>query len=78
MITLKGEGGHRYAVIIRPKTTLTTSCVDDVPKEVQVLLNKYQDIVVDEILNALPPMRDVSHHIDLILGVPCPVRLPMR
>jgi hypothetical protein len=42
--------------------------MDDFPKEVQELLNNFADIVVDELPNSLPPIKSISHHIDLILG----------
>jgi hypothetical protein len=46
--------------------------VDDLPKEVQELLEEFTNIVVDEIRHSLPPIRSVSHHIDLIPGASFP------
>jgi hypothetical protein len=46
--------------------------VDDLPKEVQELLEEFVDIVVDELPRSLPPIRSVSHHIDLIPGASLP------
>lgn len=65
---MKEEGGQGYVIIIRPKYIMTVAKLEDVPKEVQTLLNKYQDIVVDELPSSLSPIRDVSHHIDFIQG----------
>ena len=31
-------------------------------------MNDFADIIVDEFPNALPPIRSISHHIDLIPG----------
>jgi hypothetical protein len=42
--------------------------MDDLPKEVQELLDNFVDIVVDELPNAFPPIRSSNHHIELILG----------
>ena len=36
--------------------------------EVSGLLNKFQDIVSDNVPEGLPPMRRISHQIDLISG----------
>ena len=38
------------------------------PKEVKGLLEKYHGIVADSTPTSLPPKREVSHYIDLILG----------
>jgi hypothetical protein len=36
--------------------------------EVQELLDAFVDIVVNELPHTLPPIRSISHHVDLILG----------
>jgi hypothetical protein len=51
---------------------LTSTRVDDLPEEIQELLKEFTDIVVDELPRSLPPMRSVSHHIDLIPGASLP------
>jgi hypothetical protein len=40
--------------------------IDDLPEEIQELLEKFDDIVVDELPCSLPPIKSISHHIDLI------------
>jgi len=45
---------------------LTSKNLDDLPEEIKTLLNDFADIIVDELPNALPPIRSISHHIDLI------------
>ena len=45
---------------------LTSTRVDDLPEEVQELLEEFTDIVVDELPRSLPLIISVSHHIDLI------------
>eukprot|EP00253_Pinus_taeda_P005154 PITA_05154 len=61
----KGEEMH-FAVIRRLKIILTSTDLDDLPKEIKTLLNDFADIIVDELLNAIPPIKSISHHIDLI------------
>ena len=46
--------------------------VDDLLEEIQELLGEFADIIVDELPRSLPPMRGVSHHIDLIPGASLP------
>jgi hypothetical protein len=53
-------------VVRKPKIVLTSTRVDDLPKEVQELLEAFADIVVEEVPHSLPPIRSVSHHIHLI------------
>ena len=43
-----------------------------IPIEFSTMLEKFQDIMPDEVPNQLPPMREVSHAIDLILGSTLP------
>ena len=57
-----------FAVIRRPKVILTSTNLDDLSEEIKTLLNDFVDIIVDELPNALPPIRSISHHIDQILG----------
>jgi len=42
------------------------------PQGVKVLLDDFDGINVDELPNALPPIRSISHHIDLIPGASLP------
>ena len=42
------------------------------PKEVKTLLEKYHGIVAYSIPTSLPPKREISHCINLILGVTLP------
>jgi hypothetical protein len=59
-------------VVKKPKIVLTSTRVDDLPEEVQKLLEEFVDIVVDELPRSLPPNRTVSCHIDLIPGASLP------
>ncbi|PKI64740.1 hypothetical protein CRG98_014872, partial [Punica granatum] len=40
----------------------------DIPPVMKSLLEEFRDIVPDEIPLGLPPMQDIQHHIDLVLG----------
>jgi hypothetical protein len=62
----------QFVVVRKPRVVLTSTTMDDLPEEVQELLDNFADIVVDEIPNTLPPIRSISHHIDLILGASLP------
>ena len=50
----------------KPKVILTSTSVNDLPEEVHELLDNFVDIVVDELPKSLPPIRSISHHINLI------------
>jgi hypothetical protein len=56
----------QFIVVRKLKIVLTSTRVDDLPEEIQELLEEFIDIVVDELPLSLPPIRSVSHHIDLI------------
>ena len=36
------------------------------------ILEEFQDVISEEILHDLPPLSDIHHHVDLILGVVLP------
>eukprot|EP00253_Pinus_taeda_P019816 PITA_19816 len=57
-----------FVVIGRPKVILTSTNLDDLPEEIKTPLNDFADIIVDELPNALPPIKSIRHHIDLIRG----------
>jgi len=42
------------------------------------LLDEYADIIVDEFPNELPPVRSISHHIDLIPSASLPNKAAYR
>ena len=49
---------------------------DKVIAEITELLNEYKDIVVDDIPKGLPPIRSISHCMDLIPGASFPNKAP--
>jgi hypothetical protein len=65
---VKKKEEPQFIVVRKPKIVLTGTRVDDLPEEVQELLEEFVDIVVDELPHSLPLIRSVSHHIELILG----------
>lgn len=71
---LKEEGTPGYALILKPKKSpdVHNHGEEEVPKEVQQLLKKYKGIMVEEMPNTFPPIRDIIHQIDLILGSTLP------
>ena len=58
----------QFVVVRKPRIVLTSTSLEDFPEEVQELQGNFVDIVVDELPNSLPPIRSISHHIDLLLG----------
>ena len=48
------------------------------PEEIVELLNEYKDIIADYIPNGLPPLRSISHCMDLIPGASFPKKAPYR
>jgi hypothetical protein len=68
----------QFFVVRKPRIVLTSTRVDDLPEEIQELLGEFADIIMDELPRSLPPMRSVSHHIDLILGASLPNKAAYR
>jgi hypothetical protein len=58
----------KFAVVRKPRVILTITSMEYFPKEVQEPLENFADIIVDELPNSLPPIRSISHHIELIPG----------
>ena len=61
-----------YAIICKPIVKSVGTVIIDLPTEINDMLGDYQNIVVDEFIDALPPKRSISHHIDLIPGAILP------
>jgi hypothetical protein len=59
----------QFVVVRKPRVILTSTSIDDLPEEIQEMLEEFDDIVVDDLLYSLPPIRSISHNIDLIPGV---------
>jgi hypothetical protein len=61
-----------------PRVILTNTYVEDLLEEIQELLKNFVDIVVDELPHSFPPIRSISHHIDLIPGASLPNKKAYR
>jgi hypothetical protein len=78
LIEVKKKEDPQFFVVRKPKIVLTSKRVDYLPGEIQELLEEFADIVVDELPHSLPPIRSVSHHIDLIPGASLPKKSVYR
>lgn len=65
---LEEEDGVGFALVLKPKEDRKKESRATGPKEVEELLNQYKDIIADVMPESLPPIRDISHQIDLIPG----------
>jgi hypothetical protein len=63
----KGEE-MQFVVVRKPILILTSTLIDDLPEEIQELLENFVYIVVDDFPCSLLPIRSISHHVDLIPG----------
>ena len=52
--------------------------VKEVPPIVRSVLKEFHYVVLEEIPLGLPPMHDIQHHIDLILGSVLPNKTAYR
>jgi hypothetical protein len=75
---VKKKEDPQFFVVRKERIVLTRTRVDDLPGEVQGLMEEFTDIVVDELPRSFPPMRSVSHHIDLIPGASLPNKAMYR
>jgi hypothetical protein len=78
LMEVKKKEDPQFIVVRKPRIVLTSTRVDDLPDEIQELLGEFADIIVDELPHSLPPMRSVSHHIDLIPGASLPNKAAYR
>jgi hypothetical protein len=56
----------QFVVVRNPRVILTSTSLEDLPVEIHELLDNFANILVDELPCSLPPIRIISHHIDLI------------
>jgi hypothetical protein len=69
---VKKDKEMQFVVVRKPRVILTSTKIDDLPEEIHELLEEFVDIVVDELPCSLPPIRSISHHIDIIPGSSLP------
>jgi hypothetical protein len=65
-------------LIGKPKVILTNTNLDDFSAGVKAMLDEFVDIIVDDFPNALPPIKSISHHIELIPGASLPNKMTYR
>jgi hypothetical protein len=75
---VKKKDELQFIVVRKPKIVLTSTRVDDLPEEIQQLLEEFVDIVVDKLPRSLPPIRSISHYIDLIPRASLPNKAAYR
>jgi hypothetical protein len=63
---VKKDKEMQFVLVRKLRVILTSTSIDDFPKEVQELLDNFADIVVDELPNSFPPIISINHHINLI------------
>jgi hypothetical protein len=63
---VKKKEDTQFIVVRKPIIVLTSTRIDDLPEEIQDFLEEFVDIVVDKLPCSFPPIRSISHHIDLI------------
>jgi hypothetical protein len=69
---IKKDQEMKFVLVTKPRIILTNTSIDDLPQEIQEFLENFSYIVVDELPHSLPPIRSISHHIDLIPGASLP------
>jgi hypothetical protein len=68
----------QFSLIGKPNVILTSTNLNDFPADVKTMLDEFVDIIVDYFPNALPPIRSINHHIDLIPGAILPNKASYR
>jgi hypothetical protein len=75
---VKKDEDMQFVVVRKPRVILTSTSIDDLPKEIQELLENFIDIVVDDLPSSLSPIRSIIHHIDLIPRASLPNKASYR
>jgi hypothetical protein len=75
---VKKKEDTQFILVRKPRIVLTSTRVDDLPEEIQKLLEEFANIVVDELPHSLPPIISISHRIDLIPGASLPNKVEYR
>ena len=53
---VKKDQEMQFVVVRKPRVILTSTSIDDLPEEIQELLEKFPDIVVDDLPCSLNPL----------------------
>ena len=67
-----------FSLVCKPRVVLMNTRIKDLPTEVKYMLHEFNDIVVEDFPNELPPKRSISHHIDLIPSASLPNKAAYR
>lgn len=67
-----------YAIFCRPRIKFVGTVISDLPIEIMDMLVDYQDILVDDLPDALPHKISISHHIDLTPRASLPNKVSYR
>jgi hypothetical protein len=59
-------------VVRKTRVILTSTSIDDLPEEIQEMLENFANIVVNDLPCSLSPIKSISHHIELIPGASLP------
>jgi hypothetical protein len=75
---LKEKKQNGYCLVVVPKKVQEDEKGSSVPAEIQCMLEYFKEIVAEELPTGLPPLRSISHQIDLIPGLNFPNKAPYR
>ena len=78
MLKVIKEEKEGYALILKPRDETLPSKDKSIPKEVQNLLEEYKEVIAKDLPSSLPPIRNISHQIDFILGASFPNKAPYK
>jgi hypothetical protein len=53
---VKKQEDMQFVVVRKPRVILTNTSIDDLPEEIQEMLDNFVDIVVDDLPCSLPPL----------------------
>ena len=67
-----------YVIVCKPRSKYVDTIVSNLPIEINDMLGDYQYIIIDDLPDAFPPKRSVSHHIDLIPRASFPNKVAYR
>jgi hypothetical protein len=75
---LREKKNTHLCLALMPRQVPEIGKMSSVPPEIQPLLNEFKEIVGDDLPVGLPPLRSISHQIDLIPGSSLPNKYPYQ
>ena len=66
------ESREVHALVVKHVMKVEEEGKREVPEEAKEVLEEFKEVVLDDLPNGLPPLRDIQHHIDLVPGVSLP------